>query len=252
MRQGIQEQEQVGLHHRTRSNDLVHLLGCGHRRRILQYVQRPPSQWLERPLLQDSSEKVVRVREVAGKEGGEGPVSQIHRLAHVSDGHLISLRHRRVGSVHEHVLQGFLHGHVALLPGRADEPCDRRVLQHRLLQIRLEGLEVLVFGFGQGPDVFFKAFAVLLVEPLSALEHLKFAHGIHEEGCELRCVPSGICIGAVPHAVRVQMVLQLFPVHEVSEQASPGDLCGPFQVGRTVTIEEFGAACHPGGGIKKA
>ena len=89
MREGIQEQEQVGLHHRPRRDNLVHFLRSWHRRRILQYIKWAPTQRFKCSLLQDLREDVIRVREIASEEGREGSESRIHRLAHVSDGHLI-------------------------------------------------------------------------------------------------------------------------------------------------------------------
>ena len=118
---------------------------------------------------QDLGEDVVRVRKIAREEGRKWSEPRVHRLPHVSNSHFISFRHRRICCVHEHVLKSFLHRRGALLPGLADKARDRRVLQHRLLQIRLEGFEVFVFGFSQNSYVFSKGTAVLFEESLCAL-----------------------------------------------------------------------------------
>ena len=67
MRDGVQKQEQVSLDHRSGRHDLVHLLGCGHGRRVLQDVERTSAQRLEGTLREDLSQYVVRVGEIRGE-----------------------------------------------------------------------------------------------------------------------------------------------------------------------------------------
>ena len=85
MRDGVQEQEQVSLDHRSGRYDLVHLLGRGHGRRVLQDVERTPAQRLEGTLREDLSQHVVRVGEIRGEEGGEWSEPVVHGLAHVAE-----------------------------------------------------------------------------------------------------------------------------------------------------------------------
>ena len=53
VRDGVQKQEQVSLDHRSGRHGLVHLLGCGHGRRVLQDVERTSAQRLEGTLRED-------------------------------------------------------------------------------------------------------------------------------------------------------------------------------------------------------
>ena len=68
MSDGVQMEEQFRLHHRPCRNDLVHLLGRGHRRRILQNVEWARAQRLEGALREDLREHVIRVGEIGGEE----------------------------------------------------------------------------------------------------------------------------------------------------------------------------------------
>ena len=98
---------------------------------------------------------MIRVREVTDKKGRESSESRIHRLTHVSNYHFVALRHWRRCRLHQHVLQRLLHCRGSLVPRGGDQACDRCVLQHRLLQIRLESLEVFVLGLREHLNVLF-------------------------------------------------------------------------------------------------
>ena len=65
VRNGVQEQEQVGLDHRSGRHDLVHLLGRAHVRRILQDVEWVSAQRLKGALREDLGQHVVRVGEIS-------------------------------------------------------------------------------------------------------------------------------------------------------------------------------------------
>ena len=93
----------------ARRHDPMHLLGRRHWRCVLQDTQRTPPPRLEGSLRENLSQNVIRVREVASEESREGSDSRIQRVAHVSEDHLVPLRHRRVGRVHQHMLQCRLH-----------------------------------------------------------------------------------------------------------------------------------------------
>ena len=64
-----------------------------------------------------------------------------------------------------------------------------------------------------------------------------------------------IGVGLVPFAiirdVCVEVVFELFAVHEVSEEMTPADLCWPVQIGRAVTVKEFYQTRHPSGWVEK-
>ena len=94
------------------------------------------------PLRQDLRKHMLCVREVCCKERGERSEALVHRLAHVSDDYLVAFSHGRVCSMHEHMLERFLHCRGALGSGLTDELCDRYVPQSRALQVQLEVLEV--------------------------------------------------------------------------------------------------------------
>ena len=81
MRDGVQEQEQVSLDHRSGRYDLVHLLGRGHGRRVLQDVERTPAQRLEGTLREDLGQHVVRVGEIRCEECGEWSEPVVQGLA---------------------------------------------------------------------------------------------------------------------------------------------------------------------------
>ncbi len=161
MANGVQMQEQLGLHHWSGRNDLVHLLARGHGRRVLQHVERTPTQRLECPLCQDLGEHMIRVCEVTCEECGKWSEALVHRLAHLSNDDCIALGHGGIRGMHEYMLKRFLHGRGALCSGFTDEPRDRRVLESRLLHVQLEVLEVFVGSIGDHSHVLFEIVAVL-------------------------------------------------------------------------------------------
>ena len=85
VRDGVQKQEQVSLDHRSGRHGLVHLLGCGHGRRVLQDVERASTQRLEGTLREHLGQHVVRVGEIRGEEGREWSEPIVHGLAHVAE-----------------------------------------------------------------------------------------------------------------------------------------------------------------------
>ena len=112
---------------------------------------------------------MICVCEVGCKEGRERSETFVHRLAHVSNDYLVAFSHGRVCSMHEHMLERFLHCGGALGSGLTDELCDRHVPQSCVLQVHLEVLEVFVSGVGKHAHVLFESVAGLLPEYLRAL-----------------------------------------------------------------------------------
>jgi hypothetical protein len=133
VRNGIQEQEQICLHHWSGGNDLVHLLGRWHGRRILQNVEGAAAQRLEGALRDDLSKHVICVGEVCGKERRERSKPFVHRPAHVLKRCLGTFRKSCRRRVHQYMLQCLLHRLGTLSSGLADECCDRNVLERSLL-----------------------------------------------------------------------------------------------------------------------
>ena len=103
---------------------------------------------------------MICICEAGCAERGEGSEALVHGLSHMSDDELIAFGHGRTSSVHEHMVMRFLHSRGALRSGLADEPCDRRVLQNRVLHIQLEVFEVFAGGLGEHSHVLFESVAV--------------------------------------------------------------------------------------------
>ena len=104
------------------------------------------------------------------------------------------------------------------------------------------GLEVFAGGLSKHSHVFFKLVTVFLPECLRALKHRQLSYRICSQRSYLRCIPSRVRIGEVCFAVSLhvgrEMIFQLFPVHQVTEKVTPGDLGRPLQVGCTVAVKD--------------
>ena len=249
MSASFQVEKQLGLHHRSGRKDLVHHLGRRHGRRILQYVEGTPPQRLASPVRQDLGKHVVRVREVRCEKSSEGSETFVHGLSHVSYDGFAAFCHWRIGGMHENMLQRFLHGRGALCSGLANEPCDRSVLQSRLLHVHLKVSEVLVGGVGQHSHILCEVVAVLFPERFRALKHRLLPYRVCSESSELWRIPPGIWIGGVAFAVScnvsTEMVLQFLSVHKILEENTPRDLRWSLEVWRTIAVEELDEASHP-------
>ena len=167
---------------------------------------------------------MICVREVGCKERGERSEALVHRLAHVSNDYLVAFSHGRVCGMHEHMLERYLHCRGALGSGLADELCDRRVPQSRLLQVQLEVFEVFVIGPGKHSHVLSESVAVFS-RCLRVLLHQQLPDRICSDRSELWRIPPGVWIGNSAFAehsdVGVEMVLQLLSIHEVCEKVAP-------------------------------
>ena len=169
MAAGVQMHEHLGLLHRSGRNNLVHLLGRGHLRRILQDVEGAPAQRLESALREDLREHVVGVGEVGREEGGERSKPLIHRLAHVAKCGLGPFRKSSGSRVHQDMLQRFLDRHGSLSFRLVDEGGDRHALERNLLHVQLEGFEVFVRRLGDDLHVLTERLAGLRPKSLRAL-----------------------------------------------------------------------------------
>ena len=170
---------------------------------------------------QDFREDMVSIGKVNGEEGTERPEAVVESLAHVPDGLLVPFGQGRAGGVHEHVMQGLLHSHRALLPRRADEARDRGILQGRLLEVRLEGLEVLLRRFRDDAEIFRESAAVPLKKHLRALKHRKPSHRVGEERSIQRRVPTTVGLGLISLGIGSEVILKFLSVHEVVEEPPP-------------------------------
>ena len=93
---------------------------------------------------------------------------------------------------------------------------------------------------------------VLLTESFRAPKHRKLSHRIRKDRSEPWRIQSGAWVGNIPFKVRVKMICQLLPAHQIFEQRSPRDLRKPFQVRHTMSIKELSEASHPRRWYKEA
>ena len=199
MRDRVQEQEQTGLDHGSGRQDLVHRLGRGHEKRILQNVERARAQRLKGALREDLRAHVVRVCEIGGEERRERSEPIVRSAAHVAERRLGPFRKGCSGRVHYYVLQCFLHRDTSLRLRLADECRNRHVLNRCPLQV--ESFEIFVRGVSEDLHVLAERVAGLRPKDFRALEHLELSNGVRSKRRELWRVPSSVRVRCVPSAL---------------------------------------------------
>ena len=96
----------------------------------------------------------------------------IHRMAEVSEAHLVSFCKGSIRSMHQQVLQCLLYIRCPSAFGIAYETRERCVLQHCPLYIVLKIFNILGRSFGQHTNVFLECRTMLFEEALGAAQDL--------------------------------------------------------------------------------